>query len=92
LVVICGQQNYKLDTKHAIGRVVEEGTREGEVRGSISSNHVVLEKSPTCDFTDMWDGWAEASPNKNNFFAIFKICFMFPRNDLHWRFYYADRQ
>jgi hypothetical protein len=44
LVVICGQQNYKLDTKHAIGGVVEEGTREGEVRGSISSNHVVHKK------------------------------------------------
>jgi hypothetical protein len=25
LVVICGQKNYKLDTKHAIGGVVEEG-------------------------------------------------------------------
>jgi hypothetical protein len=25
LVVICGQQNYKLNTKHAIGGVVEEG-------------------------------------------------------------------
>jgi hypothetical protein len=42
--------------------------------------------------TGMWDGWAEASPNKNNFFAIFKICFMFPENNLQWRFYYADRQ
>jgi hypothetical protein len=40
----------------------------------------------------MWDKWAEASPSKNNFFAIFKICFMFSKNDLHWRFYYADRQ
>jgi hypothetical protein len=45
LVVICGQQNYKLDTKCVIGGVVEEGTREGEVRGSISSNHVVHEKN-----------------------------------------------
>jgi hypothetical protein len=35
-------------------------------------------------------GWG--GPNKNNFFIIFKICFMFPGNDLHWRFYYADRQ
>jgi hypothetical protein len=60
LVVICGQQNYKLDTKHAIGGVVEEGTREGEVRGSISSNHVVLEKSLTCDFDgDRHVGWVQ---------------------------------
>ena len=27
-----------------------------------------------------------------NFLTIFKICFMFPGNDLHWRFYYVDRQ
>jgi hypothetical protein len=40
LVVICGQQNYKLDTKYAIGRVVEKGTREG----SIPSNRVTREK------------------------------------------------
>jgi hypothetical protein len=26
------------------------------------------------------------------FFTIFKICFMFSGNDLHWRFYYVDRQ
>jgi hypothetical protein len=31
LVVICGQQNYKLDTKHVIGRVVEEGTRGAHI-------------------------------------------------------------
>jgi hypothetical protein len=40
LVVICGQQNYTLDTKHAIAGVIEEGTREVEVRGSIPSNRV----------------------------------------------------
>jgi hypothetical protein len=33
LVVICGQQNYKLDTKHVIDGVVEKGTLEGEVEG-----------------------------------------------------------
>jgi hypothetical protein len=31
MVVICGQQNYKLDTKHVIGRVVEEGTRGAHI-------------------------------------------------------------
>jgi hypothetical protein len=35
MVVICGQKNYKLDTKHVIGGVVVEGTREGEVDGLI---------------------------------------------------------
>ena len=44
LVVICGQQNYKLDTKHAIARVVEEGTREDEVTVSIRSNRVEHKK------------------------------------------------
>jgi hypothetical protein len=45
LVVIRGQKNYKLNTKHAIGGVVAEGTREGEVGGgSIPNNHVAREK------------------------------------------------
>jgi hypothetical protein len=44
LVVICGQQNYTLNTKHAIAGVIDEGTREDEVRGSIPSNCVVHEK------------------------------------------------
>jgi hypothetical protein len=44
MVVICGQNNYKLDTKHAIDRVVVEGTREGEVDGSITNNRVAREK------------------------------------------------
>jgi hypothetical protein len=34
LVVICGQKNYKLDTKHAIDGLVTEGTREG-VRSAV---------------------------------------------------------
>jgi hypothetical protein len=44
MVVICGQNNYKLDTKHAINGVVVEGTREGEVDGSITNNRVAHEK------------------------------------------------
>jgi hypothetical protein len=55
LVVICGQQNYKLDTKYVIGGVVEEGMREGEVSGSISSNHVVHEKCR--DFATSTEGF-----------------------------------
>jgi hypothetical protein len=43
VVVICGQKNYKVDTKHAIGGVVVEGTREGEVDGSIPNNRVARE-------------------------------------------------
>jgi hypothetical protein len=38
MVVICGQNNYKLDTKHVINGVVVEGTREGEVDCSITNN------------------------------------------------------
>jgi hypothetical protein len=33
MVVICGENNYKLDTRHVIDGVVREGTREGEVDG-----------------------------------------------------------
>jgi hypothetical protein len=40
MVVICGQNNYKLDTMHAINGVVVESTREGEVDGSITNNRV----------------------------------------------------
>jgi hypothetical protein len=84
MFLICGQNNYKLDTKHVIDGVVVEGTREGEVKCSITNNHVAREfcakNAVTCDLI------------KINFFSIFKICFMFPRNDLHWRFYYAVRQ
>ena len=78
MVVICGENNYKLDTRHVIDGVVEEGTREGEVDGSNTNNRVAREK---CRDLRRWGG-----PNKNKFFlTIFKICFMFPGNDLHWR-------
>jgi hypothetical protein len=40
MVVICGQKNYKLYTKHAIGTVVVEGTREGKIDDLISNNRV----------------------------------------------------
>jgi hypothetical protein len=43
MVVICGQNNYKIDTKHVIDGVVVEGTREGEVEGSITNNCVARE-------------------------------------------------
>jgi hypothetical protein len=38
-------KNYKLDTKHAVGGVVVEGTREGEVDDSISNNYAAREFS-----------------------------------------------
>jgi hypothetical protein len=43
MVVICGQNNYKLDTKHVIDRVVMEGMREDEVDCSITNNRVARE-------------------------------------------------
>ena len=43
MVVICGENNYKLDTRHVINGVVVEGTREGEVYGSITNNRVARE-------------------------------------------------
>ena len=54
MVVICGENNYKLDTRHVIDAVVGEGTREGEVDGSITNNRVAREfcakNTTTCDF------------------------------------------
>jgi hypothetical protein len=44
MVVICGENNYKLDTSHVIDGVVVEGTREGEVYGSIPNKRVAREK------------------------------------------------
>jgi hypothetical protein len=43
MIVICGENNYKLDTRHVIDGVVVEGTREGEVYGSITNNRVARE-------------------------------------------------
>jgi hypothetical protein len=43
MVVICGENNYKLDTSYVIDGVVVEGTREGEVYGSIPHNRVARE-------------------------------------------------
>jgi hypothetical protein len=37
------RKNYKLDTNHVIDGVVVEGTREGEVDGSITNNRVARE-------------------------------------------------
>jgi hypothetical protein len=89
MVVICGENNYKLDTRHVIDGVVGEGTCEGEVDGSNTNNRVAREfcakNAATCT------GWGGLRPpNKNKFFNYFKN--MFPGNDLHWRFYYIDRQ
>ena len=75
MVVICGENNYKLDTRHVIDGVVGEGTREGEVDGSNTNNRVAREfcakNAATCTggfiiFTGGWGG-----PNKNNFFYYF---------------------
>jgi hypothetical protein len=42
LVVIYGQQNYTLNTKHVIAGVIEEGTYEAEVRGLPNKNIFLL--------------------------------------------------
>jgi hypothetical protein len=43
MVVICEENNYKLNTRHVIDGVVGEGTREGEVDGSNTNNRVARE-------------------------------------------------
>jgi hypothetical protein len=68
MVVICGENKYKLEPKHVIDGVVVKGTREGEVDGSITNNRVTREfctkNAATCT-----SGWGR--PNKNNFFYYF---------------------
>jgi hypothetical protein len=88
MVVICAENNYKLDTRHVIDGVVVEGSREGEVYGSITNNRVAREFCAPC----AKNAAGGVVPNSINVFNIFKICFMFPGNDLYWRFYYVDRQ
>jgi hypothetical protein len=83
MVVICGENNYKLDTRHVIDGVVGEGTREGEVDGSNTNNRVAREFCAKNAATCTGGG---VGLIKINFLTIFKICFMFPGNDLHWRF------
>jgi hypothetical protein len=63
MVVICGENNYKLDTRHVIDGVVGEGTREGEVDVSNTNNRI------TREFCAKNGGWG--GPNKNNFFNYF---------------------
>jgi hypothetical protein len=98
MVVICGENNYKLDTRHVIDGVVGEGTREGEVDGSNTNNRVArkfcAKNAATCTGGFITNNRVAGGVGliKINFLTIFKICFMFPGNDLHWRFYYADRQ
>jgi hypothetical protein len=57
-------KNNKQDIKHAIGGVVVECTREGEVDGSIYNNRVAHEfcvkYAATCDGRGV-GGWAESS-------------------------------
>jgi hypothetical protein len=89
MVVICGENNYKLDTRHVIDGVVVEGMREGEVYGSITNNRVAREFCAKNAATCTGGGVVLI---QIFFFTIFKICFMFPGNNLHWRFYYVDRQ
>jgi hypothetical protein len=72
LVVICGQQNYTLNTKHAIAGVVEEGTREAEIRGLIPSNCVVHEK-----FRDLRLRWRRTGGWAGREVSLIKIFFYY---------------
>jgi hypothetical protein len=58
MVVICGKNNYKLDTNHVIDGVVVEGTREGEVDGSITNKRVAREKCCDLQLRRRRVGWA----------------------------------
>jgi hypothetical protein len=66
MVVICGENNYKLDTRYVIDGVVVEGTREGEVYGSITNNRVAREfcakNAATCT-----SGFITSTASENRF-------------------------
>jgi hypothetical protein len=49
MVVICEQNNYKLDIMHARNGVVVESMREGEVDGSITNNRVAKNAASEVD-------------------------------------------
>ena len=76
MVVICGQNNYKLDTMHAINGVVVESTREGEVDGSITNNRVAHEKCRDLRVV----GWVLSL---NNFFVVLKNLFNVFKNNFY---------
>jgi hypothetical protein len=58
MILICGENNYKLDTKHVIDGVVVEDTRESEVDGSITNNRVAREFCAKNAATCGWVGWS----------------------------------
>jgi hypothetical protein len=72
------KKNYKLDTNHAIGGVIAEGTHEGGVGGSIPNNRVAripcAKNAATCDLVT---GWCGLSPLFKYFFSVFKTHLMF---------------
>jgi hypothetical protein len=61
MVVICGQKNYKLNTKHAIDGVIVKGTRESEFDSSIPNNCVTRELCVKNAATETC-GWGGLSP------------------------------
>jgi hypothetical protein len=73
MVVICGENNYKLDTSHVIDGVVVEGTREGEVYGSIPNNRVAREfcakNAATCT-GGLWNRFSLAVLLRRNRFSL----------------------
>jgi hypothetical protein len=84
MVVICGQKSYKVDTKHAIGRVIVDGTREGEVDDSIYNNRVPCEfcaKIPR--FTTETGEWSGVSENR--FSLAVELRKPPVEIDFHWR-------
>jgi hypothetical protein len=86
MVVICEQNNYKLDIMHAINGVVVESTRKGEVDCSITNNHVAREyyakNAATCDFDGDGRvvGWVLSL---NNFFVVLKNMFNIFKNNFY---------
>ena len=62
MVVICGENNYKLDTRHVIDGVVVEVRARVRSYGSITNNRVArkfcTKNAMTCDFDGDGRGWS----------------------------------
>jgi RIO kinase 1 len=94
----------KLYDQPLLGFVRTKNTIPEKEQGQPAGNNIVEveeDESESCSSSDEDDSWHEDDPKvgwagapliKINFLTIFKICFMFPGNDLHWRFYYVDCQ
>jgi hypothetical protein len=92
MVVICGENNYKLDTRHAIDGVIVEGMREGEVDvdgwgGPNKNKFFLLFLKYVLSFleTICTDGFITSTASENGFSLAVLLRRPPMKIDFHWR-------